>query len=197
MVETVSRTPASQWRRNSAFYISVLPFFTIFLAFSVFPVVFSFYLGFSRWDGFGSPVFVGLQNYVRALHDPVFQKAVANTIYLWFWSTLLTISLALALSVAINEYVAAGKTYFRMVFLVPLLVAPAIAAVVLRLFFSANGGLVNLLTGAVTGTPELFRLARVGGLDQAAGRPSGHLALDRMVHHHFPRRPAVDLARHL
>lgn len=156
MVETASRTPASQWRRNSAFYISVLPFFTIFLAFSVFPVVFSFYLGFSRWDGFGSPVFVGLQNYVRALHDPVFQKAVANTIYLWFWSTLLTISLALVLSVAINEYVATGKTYFRMVFLVPLLVAPAIAAVVLRLFFSANGGLINLLTGAVTGTPSYF-----------------------------------------
>lgn len=147
---------AARLRRNSAFYLAVAPFFVIFAVFSLFPVLFSLYLGFNQWDGFSDPQFVGFDNYVRALRDPVFQKALGNTLYLWFWSTLLTVSLALTLAVLVNEYVTVGKTYFRMVFLLPLLVAPAIAAIILRIFFSSNGGLVNLVTGAATGTPSYF-----------------------------------------
>ncbi|KKB11982.1 sugar ABC transporter permease [Devosia geojensis] len=143
-------------RRNGAFYASIAPFFLIFLVFSVFPVAFSFYLGFNRWDGFSDPQFVGFANYAQALRDPIFQKAIGNTVYLWFWSTLITVGLALGLAVLVNEYVVSGKTYFRMVFLLPLLVAPAIAAIILRVFFTSNGGLVNLLSGAVTGTPSYF-----------------------------------------
>ncbi len=139
-----------------AFYLAVAPFFAIFMLFSVFPVAFSLYLGFNQWDGFGEPNFVGLENYIRALRDPVFQKAIWNTLFLWFWSTLLTVGLALTLAVLINEYVAFGRNYFRMVFLMPLLVAPAIAAIILRIFFTSNGGLVNLLVGASTGTPSYF-----------------------------------------
>ena len=126
-------------RRNGAFYVAVAPFITLFIVFSVFPVIFSFYLGFSRWDGFSDPQFVGLENYIRAFRDPIFQKALWNTLYLWFWSTAITVGLALGLAVLVNEYVVFGKTYFRMVFLLPLLVAPAIAAIILRVFFTSNG----------------------------------------------------------
>lgn len=143
-------------RRDRSFYLAIAPFLLIFLVFSVFPVLFSFYLGFNQWDGFSDAKWVGLENYIRALRDPVFQKAIGNTVYLWFWSSVVTIALALGLAVLINEHVAFGKGYFRMVFLLPLLVAPAIAAIVLRLFFSSNGGLVNLLVGAVSGTPSYF-----------------------------------------
>jgi len=143
-------------RGRGAFYLSIAPFFAIFLAFSVFPVLFSLYLGFNKWDGFSSPAFVGIDNYIRAIRDPVFQKAIGNTVYLWFWSTLFTVGLALTIAVLINEYVVAAKSYLRVVFLVPLLVAPAIAAIILRVFFTSNGGLVNLLVGAVSGTPSYF-----------------------------------------
>lgn len=143
-------------KSHGTFYLTVAPFFAIFTLFSIFPVAFSFYLGFNQWDGFSAPAFVGLENYMRALSDPVFQKAIWNTLFLWFWSTLLTVGLALVLAVLINEYVVFGKTYFRMVFLMPLLVAPAVAAIILRIFFTSNGGLVNLFTGALTGTPSYF-----------------------------------------
>lgn len=145
-----------QMRRDNAFYLAMAPFLVIFMIFSVFPVLFSFYLGFNQWDGFSEPRFVGFENYLRALNDPIFQKAIWNTIYLWFWSTVVTVSLALGLAVLVNEYVAFGKNWFRMVFLLPLLVAPAIAAIILRVFFTSSGGLVNLFVGSVTGTPSYF-----------------------------------------
>jgi cellobiose transport system permease protein len=146
----------TSFRANRAFYLAFAPFALVFLAFSAFPMVFSFYLGFSRWDGFGSPEFVGLRNYTKVLADPVFQKAIWNTAYIWFWSTFATVALALFLAVMVNEYVSSGRSYFRMVFLVPLLVAPAVSAIILRVFFSANNGLVNLAVGAATGEPSFF-----------------------------------------
>lgn len=149
-------TIAKRMRRNQTFYLTVAPFLVIFLLFSVFPVGFSLYLGFNKWDGFSDPQWVGLENYLQALRDPLFQKAIGNTIYLWFWSTLATIAFALTLAVLVNDHVAVGKGYFRIVFLVPLLVAPSIAAIILRMFFSANGGVVNELTGAITGQPSYF-----------------------------------------
>jgi cellobiose transport system permease protein len=130
-------------RKNGAFYASISPFFVVFLVFSIFPVAFSFYLGMSRWDGFSDPQFVGVENYVRALADPVFQKAIWNT-------------MALVLAVLVNDYVIGGKTYFRLVFLLPLLVAPAIAAIILRVLFTSNGGVVNMLVGAAQGEPSYF-----------------------------------------
>ncbi|GHA21887.1 cytochrome c biogenesis protein [Devosia pacifica] len=147
---------AANIKRNSALYICVAPFLVLFALFSIFPVFFSAYLGFNHWDGFGEPVFVGLENYSRALGDPIFRKALGNTIFLWFWSTALTVGLALTLAVLVDSYVVFGRNYFRMVFLLPLLVAPSIAAIILRMFFTSNGGLVNLMTGAVTGTPSYF-----------------------------------------
>lgn len=141
---------------DRSFYIAIAPFFVIFAVFSLFPVVFSAYLGFNRWDGFGAPEFVGLQNYVRAFADPVFQKAIWNTAYVWFASTVLTVGLALLLAVLIDEYTTTGRTYFRMVFLLPLLVAPSIAAIIMRVFFTSNGGIVNLLAGAVSGEAVYF-----------------------------------------
>lgn len=143
-------------RGTGALWLTMSPFLVIFLAFSVFPVVFSAWLGFNRWDGFSPPRFVGFENYLTALGDPVFRQAVWNTVYVWFTSTVVTGGLALTLAVLINEYAVFGRTYFRLVFLLPLLVAPAIAAVILRVFFAANGGLVNMLIGEVTGTPTYF-----------------------------------------
>lgn len=150
-------TLATAGRRHiAALWLTQAPFLLIFLAFSVFPVGFSAWLGLSQWDGFSDPVFVGLKNYQTALGDPVFRKAAWNTFLLWFWSTGLTCGLALGLAVAINEYASFGRNYLRLVFLLPLLVAPAIAAILLRVFFTANGGVVNLMVGAITGEPSYF-----------------------------------------
>lgn len=138
------------------FFVAIAPFFAIFATFAIFPVLFSFYLGFQRWDGFSSPEFVGFENYARAAADPVFRRAAWNTVYIWFWSTVLTIGLALVLAVLVNEYVLVARNYFRIVFLLPLLVAPAIAAIILRIFFGSNGGIASVLASTLFGMPQHF-----------------------------------------
>ena len=91
-------------RRDRAFYATVAPFFAIFTVFSLFPVLFSLYLGFNRWDGFGTPKFVGLDNYLRALADPVFRQAIWNTFVVWIASATATVALAFGLTVLTGAY---------------------------------------------------------------------------------------------
>jgi ABC-type sugar transport system permease subunit len=130
-------------RENKSFYVSVSPFFLLFAAFGAFPILAAFYLGFTRWDGLTAPEFVGFENYVRIFRDPLFPKVLYNTVYVWLGSTVITLGLAFVLAYLINEYVLVGQTALRMVFLVPLLVAPAVAAIVMSVLFSTNAGLVN------------------------------------------------------
>ena len=55
--------------RNRRFYLFIAPFFLLFAAFGLYPLLFSFYLGFTRWDGLTSRVWVGLSNFAALVDD--------------------------------------------------------------------------------------------------------------------------------
>ncbi|MFZ4453173.1 carbohydrate ABC transporter permease [Salibacterium aidingense] len=134
------------WRKiknNKAFYICVAPFMILFLLFSAFPIVSSFFLGFTKWNGAGLPAFAGVDNYVQLFQDPLFLQSIYNTIYMWFFSTLFTLGLAFILAYLVNYYIKKAKGFYRVVFLFPLLVAPALTAIIISVVFSTNSGAVN------------------------------------------------------
>jgi len=63
----------------------VIPFFLVFLAFSLFPIVYTFYLSVTNTKGFSGNMgdFVGLQNYVHIMGDSAFWQALWNTVRIW------------------------------------------------------------------------------------------------------------------
>src|SRR5690606_25710341 len=103
----------------------------------------SFFIGFTEWNGMGTPEWVGMKNYVRLSKDPVFLKSLLNTLYIWFFSTVLTLGLAFILAYMVNYYIRKAKGFYRVVFLFPLLVAPALTAVMISVIFSTNAGIMN------------------------------------------------------
>lgn len=135
---------------------TLAPYFLLFLIFGLLPILYSLYLGFHRWDGLSPIRNVGLQNYARVWSDPSFVKALSNTLIIWLGSTLITVCLAFLLAFLINEYIVVGRTYFRMVFLLPLLVAPAVTAIIMRVIFSSDAGLINTVWGSLVGRPVYF-----------------------------------------
>ncbi|GAB2546558.1 carbohydrate ABC transporter permease [Gracilibacillus alcaliphilus] len=137
-------------KQNKMFYISVAPFLMIFLMFSLFPIVASFFLGFTKWNGVGLPEFNGIDNYIQLFKDPIFIKSIYNTIYIWFFSTLFTLGLAFILAYLVNHYIDRAKGFFRVVFLFPLLVAPALTAIMISVIFSTNAGIVNSIISLFT-----------------------------------------------
>ena len=68
---------------NRMGYLFVLPFITVFLIFSVYPVLRTLYLSFTNYKGYGDAVFAGIDNYVRVVKDKFFWRDLWNTIKIW------------------------------------------------------------------------------------------------------------------
>lgn len=158
MQQTLKSRPTG--RREAADQRTLLatlaPYFLLFIIFGLLPILYSLYLGFHRWDGLSVIQNVGFQNYTRVWTDPSFVKAVGNTLIIWSGSTVLTVSGAFLLAYLVNEYVVVWRTYFRMVFLLPLLVAPSVTAIIMRVLFSSDSGLINTVWGNMIGHPVYF-----------------------------------------
>ena len=68
---------------NLTVILFLLPAFSLFLLFIVYPIVRSSYFSLFDWNGLGPAVdFVGLDNYKRILADQVFRKAVLNGFFI-------------------------------------------------------------------------------------------------------------------
>ncbi len=146
----------TRMRQNRVFYLAVAPFFVLFAVFGAFPILASLAISFVEWDGLSQPEFVGLGNYAILFQDPVFRKAIVNTAYIWVGSTVLTMGLAFFLAYLINEYVLVAKGFFRVVFLFPLLVAPAVTGIIASVMFSSHSGIVNAALSFLSGDRVLF-----------------------------------------
>jgi sn-glycerol 3-phosphate transport system permease protein len=129
-------------------WLMLLPALVLLVAFTHWPalstLVDSF---FSTPRGSRPGVWVGLENYQVMAADPVFWKAVRNN--LWFASATIPLSIGLALAMAlwVNERIA-GRAFLRMAYFTPT-VLPMIAVANIWLFFyTPQYGLLEQITGA-------------------------------------------------
>ena len=130
-------------------WLLLLPASLILLAFTHWPVIGTLWHSFqSTPKGGRPPVWVGLENYQVMLDDPVFWKALTNN--LWFAGATIPLSIGLALAMAlwVNERIA-GRTFLRMAYFTPT-VLPMIAVANIWLFFyTPQYGLLEQLSGAL------------------------------------------------
>ena len=62
---------AWRFKRNIAPYIFIAPFFILFSVFLLYPILFSFRISLTKWDGMGTMQWVGLGNYIKVFKDPI------------------------------------------------------------------------------------------------------------------------------
>ncbi len=133
------------WRRKEAVYGYLLasPWILGFIIFTLGPLIFSLYTGFTdyRLADFN---WVGLDNYINLFRDdPLFGKAVYNTVYYAFFAVFLGIIVALSIALLLNLPLR-GMSIFRTMFYLPR-VTPLVAASLLWLYLMSGGALSNVL----------------------------------------------------
>lgn len=141
---------AAKKRRGSLLHAApyIAPHFIIFAVFGIIPIMFGLYLAFTRWNLIGSPEFVGLDNF-KLLFDPdsyfhqIFFRDLGNTILYVLINVALCISVPLLLAVALQKKDLKGAGLFQAIFYIPGLVSIAAAALVWRLVFNSQFGLLN------------------------------------------------------
>lgn len=110
----------------------------------------------------GTRAFVGLGNFTRIFQDPVFWKSLQVTLIFSLIVNPLQTILAIGLAVLANQRVR-GISFFRSIFLLPVVVSINVTAGVWGLMLDKNAGVIN-------GILALFGIARqpfLGSPDQA------------------------------
>ncbi len=144
------RTMSQSQRREAItglFFIS--PWIIGFLVFYAGPAIVSFFLSFTKWNIVGSPVWIGLDNYVEIFTgDKNFWNSVKVTLrYALLYIPLMT-TLSILTALALNSKVK-GVGVFRTLFYLPS-IAPAIAAsLVFMWILQPKYGLLNILLSYV------------------------------------------------
>ncbi|GGH73366.1 multiple sugar transport system permease protein [Pullulanibacillus pueri] len=130
-------------------YFFIAPYFIVFLIFGLYPIIYSFYTSFSKWDGFSPPVFIGLDNYQRLFTNLEFYHSILNTLIIWIVSIVPELIIALLLALILNERFVKGKHVFRAVFYFPNIVTAITIGVLVNLMFDWQTGSINKLLMAL------------------------------------------------
>jgi len=132
--------------------------FALLLTFSYFPAISAFYHSFTIWDGFRPAKWVGLQNYQEIFTSPViFGKAFVNMIFLATWSVIRALVFPLFGAALIYRLRSERTAYFfRLLFVIPLVVPGVVGILVWRQLYEPNVGLFNAILVAFHMKPLPF-----------------------------------------
>ncbi len=123
----------------------ILPYFLVFMCFTLYPILYTFKLSFHSWDGFGDPTFVGLANYQRLFADKVFFQSIWNTIKIALMAMIPQMVFGLVLAFVLNQHHLKGSNTFKAIFYFPNLVTAVSLGVLFSLLFDQQAGSVNKL----------------------------------------------------
>lgn len=128
-------------------WIFVSPWIIGFLAFTALPILLSFYYGFTAYNIYQPPQWIGLANYETLLGDPLFWTSLYNTVFYTFISVPLMLALSLALALLLNSKLP-GMAFFRTIYFLPSVLSGVGVALLWLWIFNPDFGLINLALDA-------------------------------------------------
>ncbi|MFJ4006157.1 carbohydrate ABC transporter permease [Streptomyces sp. NPDC090023] len=147
-----------RWQRDVRWapYAFVSPFFLLFIAFGLFPLIYTAWASLHTVE-LTAPTdmeWAGLRNYTRIFDDDFFWNAAKNTLTIGVISTVPQLLVAMGIAHILN-YKLRASTFFRVAMLAPYATSIAAASLVFVLLFGRDYGMINWVLDQVG----------IGGLD--------------------------------
>ncbi|GAA2249334.1 sugar ABC transporter permease [Herbiconiux moechotypicola] len=143
--------PAAPGRRRralrrhprSAPYLFIAPFFVVFLPFGAGSVLLALGMAFVTWPLGQAPVFVGGDNFATVLTDPLFGKAMGNTVYMLAGFLLALMPLALFVAVLLKQLRKRSANIVQVLVFAPITMSLIAVALVFDLILNERVGFVS------------------------------------------------------
>ena len=130
------------------------PMLVIFGVFSWWPIVRSVVMSFQHTNLVSAPTWVGWDNFVQVVNDPLFWTAVGNTAWFAFLALILGYPIPLVAAVLMSEVKRAKGLYSALAYL-PVVVPPVVAVLLWKFFYDARPtGVFNTILGWVGIPPQ-------------------------------------------
>lgn len=138
--------------------IIFVPMVASFLLFWVYPFLGGIWGGFTLWKAFDpEQPFVGLRHYRALMNDPIFLKSMKNTFVFALMYLPAAIILSLTLALAIEATLRQVRSFFRMVYFLPVVTSTVATALIWNWLYQPSLGLFNQIL-TLMGLPTLSYL---------------------------------------
>jgi len=135
----------------------ILPALVLLAIFLLYPIGYVVYLSFQHWDLLGTPQFIGLKNYTTIFFkDTAFLQSVGITLFFVVLAVPTQVALGLFLAILLDSEFR-GRTFFRTVFFIPLVISFVAAGTVFQWMFATGSNLgifPQLLANVGIGFPD-------------------------------------------
>jgi multiple sugar transport system permease protein len=136
-------------RRNLRWgLLFISPWLFGFIALSIFPIFYTFYLSLTRYSGLRDPTFIGVQNYQRMAADPDFWRSALNTLYYTSLAVPVGVVVAMALALAMNQKLR-EVTLWRAIFYLPSILPLFAISFIFVVLLNPGYGLVNFVLSSL------------------------------------------------
>jgi multiple sugar transport system permease protein len=110
------------------------------------PMVYSFRISFYDWKIVdpAESTWVGVENYARALSNPIFRRAVLNTLVYAVVTVPGQMIVGLIVAILLNQDIR-NRAFFRVVYYLPVITSWVIVSLLFEYMFSGQAGLVNYI----------------------------------------------------
>lgn len=145
-------------RRNWWIYLFLLPTVIGYGAYTVYPLVASWWYALLDWPGFAQTgTFIGLGNFRRLFEDDLFWNAFRNSLVFLVVAVPLRVGLALVLALVLNSKRTPFRGFFRTLFFLPVVTTGAIVGIVFTLLLDASGPVsLSLVKSGLIDNPANF-----------------------------------------
>jgi raffinose/stachyose/melibiose transport system permease protein len=125
-----------------------LPGVLTFVLFFIIPTVSAFYFSLTRWTLFEA-TFIGFENYVAFLSDPMLSIGLKNSLIYAFLTSATKTILALPLAVLLTSEILRFKGFYRSVVFFPVLVSTIAVGITFSILMQPNKGVINVALRAL------------------------------------------------
>jgi len=141
----ISRAQHSEWMWAAIF---ILPTTLGLGIFSLWPIFQTFYFSFTSWGAFGGQEWTGLANYQDVLQDRKLLQSTINTLILTGLA-ITSVPLAIIVAALLNRPGMKGLGIYRTLYFLPVVTLPSAVALMWKLLFSGDYGVINWILGLV------------------------------------------------
>ena len=144
-ITITNKSRALMIRETITSYLFLAPFLLFFIMFVVYPMFMCVYTSFFDATMGREDVFIGFANYNELFNDPIFWKALKNTMIIVVVSVPVTCAFSLWVASAIAKMPVVATSAFRCIFYLPVVTGSVAVTVVWKWMFNNYYGIFNYL----------------------------------------------------
>jgi raffinose/stachyose/melibiose transport system permease protein len=142
----VPRQRRRSWTGRATILLFLAPALALYLIMVLMPIVQAAYYSLFKWNGL-EPLtnFVGLQNYIDAFGNDLFQGALSHNVMLVVMSLVIQIPISLGLAIFLSQRFP-GRTLFRVLFFLPYVISEVVTGILFYLLLQQDGAVNSQLS---------------------------------------------------